>query len=146
MAASTTDPVSEITALLQARKALIHDKDSSALIAQSAPDVVSFDALPPLARQGTDALREKLATWLGGYDGPIDFAIHDLAVTANDEVGFAHYLYRVTGTMTDGAAVDMWLRATVGLVKRDGVWQITHEHTSVPFDAATGQAALELTP
>jgi ketosteroid isomerase-like protein len=146
MAISTTDPVSEITALLKARKDLIHDKDAGALIAQSAPDVVSFDALPPLARQGADALREKLATWFGGYDGPIGFTIHDLAVTANDEVGFAHYLYRVTGTTTNGAAVDMWLRATVGLVKRDGIWQVTHEHTSVPFDAASGQAALQLTP
>jgi len=33
----------------------------------------------------------------------------------------------------------------VGLVKHDSVWQITHEHTSVPF-AAGGQAALQLTP
>ena len=146
MATRTPDPVAEITALLKARKDLIHDKDSAALIAQSAPDVVSFDALPPLARQGADALREKVATWFAGYDGPIGFTIHDLAVTANDEVGFAHYLYRVNGTMTDSAAVDMWLRATVGLVKRDGAWQITHEHTSIPFDAATGRAALELTP
>jgi ketosteroid isomerase-like protein len=146
MATGTTDPIAEITALLQARQDLIHDKDAAALIAQSAPDVVSFDALPPLARQGTAALREKLATWFGGYAGPIGFTIRDLAVTANDEVGFAHYLYRVTGTMTDGTAVDMWLRATVGLVKRDGAWQVTHEHTSVPFDASTGQAALELTP
>jgi len=146
MAIGTTDPVSEITALLKARKDFIHDKDAGTLIAQSAPDVVSFDALPPLARQGTDALREKLATWFGGYDGPIGFTIHDLAVTAKDEVGFAHYLYRVTGTTTYGAAVDMWLRATVGLVKRDGIWQVTHEHTSVPFDAASGQAALQLTP
>jgi ketosteroid isomerase-like protein len=146
MATGTTDPVAEITTLLKARQGLIDDKDADALLAQSAPDVVSFDALPPLARQGTGALREKVATWFGGYDGPIGFTMRDLVVTANAGVGFAHYLYRVTGTMTDGTPVDMWVRATVGVVKHDGVWQVTHEHTSVPFDAASGQAALQLTP
>jgi uncharacterized protein (TIGR02246 family) len=146
MTAGTTDAATEITALIRARPQLIHDKDAEALVAQSAPDVITFDALPPLAWQGSDALREKIATWFGGYASPITVTIRDLQVTARDDIGFAHYLYRVTGTTTDGTDVDMWVRATLGLVKQDGAWQVTHEHTSVPFDAATGRAALDLQP
>jgi ketosteroid isomerase-like protein len=62
MTAVTTDAATEITALIRARPQLIHDKDAEALVAQSAPDVITFDALPPLAWQGSDALREKIAT------------------------------------------------------------------------------------
>ena len=67
-------------------------------------------------------------------------------ITAGDDVAFAHYLYRVTGTMTNGTALDMWLRTSMGLRKIDGAWTITHEHTSVPFDTESGRAALDLTP
>jgi ketosteroid isomerase-like protein len=146
MTSEATDAVAEITALIMARPRLIHAKDATALLAQSAHDVVTFDALPPLAWQGTEALREKIATWFGGYASPISVTIRDLQVTAREDIGFAHYLYQVTGTTTDGTDVAMWVRATVGLVKRDGAWQVTHEHTSVPFDAATGKAALDLEP
>jgi ketosteroid isomerase-like protein len=48
--------------------------------------------------------------------------------------------------MTDGKAVDMWVRSTMGLQRRDGVWVITHEHNSVPFDAESGKASLDLAP
>jgi ketosteroid isomerase-like protein len=140
------DAVAEITSLIMARPRLIHAKDVTALLAQSAPDVVTFDALPPLSWQGTEALREKIATWFGGYASPISVMIRDLQVTARDDIGFAHYLYQVTGTTTDGTDVAMWVRATVGLVKQHGSWHVTHEHTSVPFDAATGKAALDLEP
>jgi ketosteroid isomerase-like protein len=146
MPSVAVDAVAEITALLTARPRLIYDKDAAALVAQSASDVVTFDALPPLAWQGTEALREKVATWFGGYAGPINITIRDLQVTARDDIGFAHYLYQVTGTTTDGTEVNMWVRATVGLVKQHGAWHVTHEHTSVPFDAATGKAVLDLEP
>ena len=61
-------------------------------------------------------------------------------------MAFGHYLYRVTGTTREGGEVDMWVRATLGLRRIDGEWRITHEHHSVPFDAETGGAALDLEP
>jgi ketosteroid isomerase-like protein len=48
--------------------------------------------------------------------------------------------------MTNDSAVDMWVRSTVCLCKSGGDWLIVHEHTSVPFDAESGRAALDLTP
>ncbi|MGO7947064.1 hypothetical protein ACC722_38255, partial [Rhizobium ruizarguesonis] len=37
-------------------------------------------------------------------------------------------LMRMTGTKTDGAAVDIWFRQTLGLVKQDGRWLVAHQH------------------
>jgi uncharacterized protein (TIGR02246 family) len=147
----TTAPIStsnedQIRALVDDRVRAIHQKDVAALVARTAPDIVSFDALPPLHRTGAEAIRARAEEWFGGYDGPIGYEVRDLRITAGDDVAFAHYLYRVTGTLTGGAVVDMWVRTTMGLRQAEGVWVITHEHNSVPFDAASGKAALDLTP
>jgi hypothetical protein len=40
----------------------------------------------------------------------------------------------------------MWVRATLGLVRRDGTWVIFHDHESSPFDPETGQALTDLAP
>ena len=82
----------------------------------------------------------------GQYDGRIGYEVRDLRIAAGDDIAFAHFLYHVTGTMTDGNKVDMWVRTTIGLQKTDGVWVITHEHNSVPFDAESGKASLDLPP
>jgi uncharacterized protein (TIGR02246 family) len=144
--ATTGSSEDQIRALLEERVRAIHDKDAQALVSACAPDIVSFDALPPLQRLGAEAVRHRAEEWLGWYDGPIGYDIRDLRITAGDDTAFASYLYRVTGTMTNGSAVDMWVRSTMGLQKRDGQWAIAHEHTSVPFDAESGQAALNLAP
>jgi ketosteroid isomerase-like protein len=137
----------QIRALIEGRVRAIDDKDVEALVATAAPGVVSFDALPPLQRVGPEAIRTRLQEWFGWYDGPIGYEVHDLHITAGDDIAFAHYLYHVTGRMTNGKPVDMWVRTTMGLQKTDeGVWAITHEHNSVPFDAESGKASLDLTP
>jgi ketosteroid isomerase-like protein len=48
--------------------------------------------------------------------------------------------------MTNGRAVDMWVRSTVCFFKGEGGWVIEHEHTSVPFDAESGRASVDLQP
>jgi ketosteroid isomerase-like protein len=56
-----------------------------------------------------------------------------LSITSGDDVAFCHSLNRIHGTRTDGERTDVWVRATVGFRKMDGMWTITHEHYSVPF-------------
>jgi len=145
-ASSTTTNEDQLRALIADRVRAIYDKDVEALVARVAPDVVSFDALPPLQRIGAEAIRARLQEWFGWYDGPIGYQVRDLRITAGDDITFAHFLYHVTGAMTNGNEVDMWVRTTVGLQKTDGVWVITHEHNSVPFDAESGKASLVAKP
>jgi ketosteroid isomerase-like protein len=142
MSTRSADAEVAITQLIMAREGVIHDKNLEALISQSDPALREFDVLAPLAWPGLDPLREKFT----GYDGPIGYEVRDLEVTASDDLGFAHYVYNVSGTLNDGNAVDMWVRATVCLVNHDGKWRITHEHNSVPYDFQSGKALTDLRP
>ncbi|CAN5683607.1 nuclear transport factor 2 family protein [soil metagenome] len=143
---ATTTAEQEIRDLIEARAEAIRAKNAQEVLRVIAPDIVLYDALESLQRVGPAETIEKTTEWLSWYEGPIGFEIQDMVVTANNDIGFAHYLYRVSGTMANGTAVDMWVRSTMGLRRAQGQWQVTHEHTSVPFDPETGKALLTATP
>jgi ketosteroid isomerase-like protein len=126
-------------ALIEARVAAVAAKDVETLVAQYAEDVTLFDALGPLRDTGRDVERRRLREWFGAYRTAIDLRIRDLEVVAGGDVAFAHYLFQVKGTMTDGTVVDMAVRSTVGFRRGEDGWKIVHEHSSVPF-TPTGTA------
>jgi ketosteroid isomerase-like protein len=132
--------------LIEERVRAVRAKDVDALMSAHAPDVVMFDALEPLRYVGSEAVRERAGQWLTWYQGPVGYEVRDLSVTAGETVAFCHYLYRVSGTMTNGSEVDMWVRSTVCFRKVGGDWVVAHEHTSVPFDAESGKASVDLKP
>ena len=67
-------------------------------------------------------------------------------MNADGDLGFCSFLYRVSGTLAAGDEVDMWVRATLCCRRIDGRWLIVHDHESVPFDPAGGQALTSLAP
>jgi ketosteroid isomerase-like protein len=73
--ATGSSPEDRIRELLEERVRAIHDLDARALTRACAPDIVSFDALPPLQRLGAEAVRARAAEWLGWYDGPVGYEI-----------------------------------------------------------------------
>ena len=135
-----------IRGIIEERVAAISEQDVEKLLTHHAPDVLSFDVLDPLQHAGSDTIRRRAERWLSSYEGPPGYEVRDLNVTAGETVAFCRYLYRVTGTLKAGGTVDMWVRATVCFGKADGGWKIVHEHQSVPFDAQTGKASLDLKP
>lgn len=140
------NPELELRDLIDERVRSVHERDSATLAARPAEDVITFDVLPPLNSRGSQATLEHLQAWFDGYDGPIDYSAHDVQVTAQGDLGFCSYLYHVAGTLKTGAQVDMWVRATLCCRRIDGRWRIVHDHESVPFDPATGQAVTNLEP
>lgn len=136
----------QIRALIEDRVKAVHAKDINGVMSNHAPDILSFDVVNPLQYTGSDTVRERAEEWFSWYQGPIGYEIRDLSITTGADVAFCHYLYRVSGTRTDGGKVDMWVRATVCYRKIDGTWMITHEHNSVPFDVETFKASLDLKP
>jgi ketosteroid isomerase-like protein len=92
--ATTGSSKDQIRALLDERVRAIRDRDAQALTSVCAPDVVSFDALPPLQRLGVEAVRARAEEWLGWYDGPVGYDIRDLRITAGDDTAFASSLPR----------------------------------------------------
>jgi uncharacterized protein (TIGR02246 family) len=141
-----TDAEVQLREIVRERVDAVHAKDPAPLAARQAPDIVTFDVLPPLHAHGSDAVEAKTQAWFDAYAGDIGYEVQDLQVTARDDVGFCSFLYHVSGTLASGGNVDMWVRATLGCRRIDGKWLITHDHESVPFDAETGQALTDLNP
>jgi uncharacterized protein (TIGR02246 family) len=124
----------------------LHAKDLNTLMSYYAPDILTFDILPPLQYQGVDAYRKNFEAWFAAVHGPIDYETHDLRIMTGEDVAFCHSLNRVRSTRITGETTETWVRVTVGFQKIGGTWKITHEHVSVPCDMETSQASLDLQP
>jgi ketosteroid isomerase-like protein len=124
----------------------LHDKDVTALQANTASDVLTFDLEPPLQSRGLDPAGEQ--AWFDTWDGPIELEIRNLEITASDDVAFTTSLNRIGGVKADGGGrTEVWVRQTAGFVNRDGRWMMTHRHESAPFymDGSV-KAAIDLKP
>ncbi len=136
----------QIRKLIDDRAKAVREKDIGTSVASYAPDIVSFDVVNPLQKIGLDACRKRAEDWFSSFQGPIGYEIRYLSISTGDDVAFSHSLNRVSATKTDGAKLEMWWRATVCYRRIEGKWMVTHEHQSVPFDAETGKASLDLQP
>jgi ketosteroid isomerase-like protein len=143
---SKTNDEVQIRTIINERVKAVRDKDINALLSNHASDILSFDVINPLQYIGADTVRERAQKWVSSFQSAIGYEVQDLSITTGETVAFCHYLYRVSGTLIDGAKVEMWVRATVCLSKIDDKWTIVHEHQSVPFDSETGKASLNLEP
>jgi uncharacterized protein (TIGR02246 family) len=135
-----------IRTVIDAITKAVRAKDVEAMLAQCAPDIVTFDMVPPLKHQGSQAIRGLWARTLAAFDPPLEYEVHDLDISVDGDIAFARCLNRFGGTKKDGRRVLNSLRSTFGLRKIDGQWKVVHEHVSVPFDMETGKAMLELKP
>ena len=134
---------SQIRQLIADSSRAIAARDLDRLMAYYDKDVITYDVKPPF-QMGKDALRNTWETCLPYF--PQEFAIEtrDLAVTADDNVAFAHWLFRITTPEENHPAARTWMRASAGYRKQYGVWRIVHDHCSVPFDPMTSKAVLTL--
>jgi ketosteroid isomerase-like protein len=105
-------------------------KDINALLFNHTLDILSFDVINPLQYVGADTVRERAQKWFSSFQSSIGSEIRDLSITMGETVAFCHYLYRVSGTLRDGGAVEMWVRATVCLSKIDDKWTIVHDRAN----------------
>jgi uncharacterized protein (TIGR02246 family) len=122
----------------------VRAKDLNKVMAYYSPDVVTFDAVPPLQSRGPATYRKNWDECFAMFPGPIGYEHRDLQITAGDELAFAHALGRMTGTTTKGEQVDMAFRVTACYRKIGDKWVVVHEHVSAPFDPKTNKAVLDL--
>jgi len=111
-----------------------------------APDIVSFDIVPPLQHVGAEAKWKNWVDVFSVYQRPLGYEIHDLTLTVGDDVAFGHSLNRISGTLKNGNRTDYWVRWTGCFRKIDGNWLIVHDQVSVPLDVESGKALLNLKP
>jgi ketosteroid isomerase-like protein len=120
--------------------------DLEGVMALYAPDVVSFDIVPPLRHMGVEAKRKQWVDAFATYQRPLGYEIRDLTLTVGDDVAFGHSLNRISGTLQNGQRSEFWLRWTAGFRKIEGNWLIAHDQVSVPVDFESGRALLDLEP
>jgi ketosteroid isomerase-like protein len=139
----------QIRQLMAEWEAAMHGRDAERIVARYAPEIVKFDLAPPLRQLAPEALDvERVRRWLSGFDGPIEYEIRDLSVTAGDEIAFCHSLNRLSATPHGSPqAFNLWFRATLGLRKIGGAWRVVHQHLSTPFYMdGSFKAAVDLQP
>ena len=111
-----------------------------------APDIVSFDIVPPLRHVGAEKKRKQWVDAFAIYQPPLGYETHDVTIAVGDDVAFGHSLNRVSGTLKNGRRSDFWVRWTACFRKINGNWRIAHDHVSVPVDPESGKALLDLAP
>ncbi len=136
----------QIRKLITDRAKAMQTKDINVLMASYSPNVIEYDAVNTLQYSGINEARKRAESWFGAYNGGIGYETRDMKITTSSDVAFCHFLYCVSGTLNSGGAVNMWVRDTVCFQKIEGNWVVTHEHTSVPFEAESGKASLALQP
>jgi PhnB protein len=135
----------EIRALIDAWAKAMRAKEVDGVLSHYAADSVTFDLAPPLISAGADA--KGLQAWFATWQGPLDYVVRDLRITAGDDVAFGRSLNRLSGTTTDGEKTGLWFRQTLCFRKMRGDWRIAHQHESVPFYMdGSYRAAVDLEP
>lgn len=118
----------------------VRAKDIERIFSNYATDIVAFDAIAQLQFKGADAYRTHWETCMTMCPGPMIFELHDLRITAGEDVAFAHGLNRCGGTGPDGNDMSGWMRLTACFRKQHGKWLVVHEHFSAPFDPESDKA------
>ncbi|MGV3527216.1 MAG: YybH family protein [Candidatus Sericytochromatia bacterium] len=132
---SAVNDESQIRQLLEAWATATQEGRLDDVLAHHAPDVRIYDVLPPLYYDSAQAYRRSWGDWQPDTQGEAQFALQELAVVAGPEVAFAHGFIQCGGTLPNGETFADRVRATFCLQKKDGAWQVTHQHISKPFSS-----------
>lgn len=143
--ATKTKDEAAIRELIDQWRDAVCRKDIEGVMANYAPNMVSFDAWGEL-QNPVNVYRDHWEQCFAGHDDPINLEHHDVRLVVGDSVAFCHCLIHMTGTLADGTKNDFWGRGTICFEKINGRWLVTHEHASAPFDPMTGKACIDLTP
>jgi uncharacterized protein (TIGR02246 family) len=124
----------ELRALIARWSKAVRDQDIAGIRADHDSDVLMFDVPPPFLSRGLDAYMATWETFFAWQAKPVQFDLHDIAITADNDVAFATALGRCCD-LSSGERVDLEFRLTMGFRKLDGQWRILHEHHSIPATA-----------
>jgi ketosteroid isomerase-like protein len=135
------DDVAQIKALEGRFAAAVNAKDVDAIMKVYVPgeSLLAFDLVPPRQYVGAAAYRKDWEGFFATVKGPLKFTMTDLAVDADQSLGYSHSIQSYAYTDVKGKPIDATVRVTDIYRKIGGQWLIEHEHESFPVDLATGK-------
>jgi ketosteroid isomerase-like protein len=141
-------PEEDIHQLLQRRENAIMSGDADAALRLLAADVEVYDLPPPLRTQG-DAARDPdaLKAWFDTWNGPVQSTLSAPTILVDGDLAVVFGLLRIRGDKKGVGPTEVWTRSTSVLQRREGHWQVVHEHLSVPMHMdGSDKAAVDLKP
>jgi len=136
----------EIKRVIEGYVEAFRAKDLDGVMSIYAPEIVTFDLVPPLQYVGADAMRNRWEEVFSSVPGPVGYEIADLSITVGEEIAFTHSFNRTSATLPTGQQIGTWVRWTACWRKIGGQWLLVHDQVSVPVDVQTGKAVLDLKP
>jgi len=124
----------------------VRNKNIEGVMSIYAPEIVTFDIVPPLQYVGADAMRKRWEEVFSSLPGPVGYEIADLSITVGEDMAFTHSFNRTSATLPTGQQIGTWVRWTACWRKIGGQWLLVHDQVSVPVDLQTGKAVLDLKP
>jgi ketosteroid isomerase-like protein len=110
--------------------AFLADPGAPLALYEESEDLYWFDLFTPGEYHG-DQVR-KFYNWMGPqFVGTVEFK--EIKVFAKGGAGFVVLKQKYTATDGEGNQVEMLMRQTDGVLKRDGAWKIAHTHISFPI-------------
>ena len=137
-----------VTHALDVYAAAVYAKDVEGFTALYDDDIHVFDSWGQWQYQGIDQWRGMAAGWFGSLgDERVQVEFNDVQSAVGEDVAFGHAAVTFAGVSADGERLRaMTNRITVNLAKKNGVWKIAHEHSSLPIDLETGKGMFSLRP
>lgn len=123
----------EVRAVLEEWAAATRQGRKEQVLRHHAEDLVIFDVLPPMKYESAEAYRRSWDEWQPETQGEAVFDLEELAITAREELAFAHCFIRCGGGLADGSRFQDLVRATFCLEKVNGAWRVQHQHVSKPY-------------
>ncbi|WP_201285579.1 YybH family protein [Chelativorans xinjiangense] len=120
MAAQQAIDEAQIRQRIDKLVAAIRAMDLEGMKSIYAPDIVSFDIVPPLQHVGAKAKWKNWVDAFAMYKHPLGYEIRNLKITLGDDLAFGHSLNRISGTLKNGNSSDFWARWTTCFRKIDG--------------------------
>lgn len=137
----STDDNNPVREAMDAYADAVNAKDLGAFAALYSEDVHVFDSWGQWQYDGIEAWRGMAAEWFSSLgEERVEVSFDAVSSTVGAEVAFGSAAVSFSGISVDGTRLrSMTNRFTVGLEKSTGVWKISHEHSSLPIDMATGK-------
>ena len=134
----------DVAQLLATYSDAAYGKDVDRFMTLYAPTVRVFDLWGAWEVRGAEAWRESVSGWFGSLgDERVVVEFDEVDIALGGDAGSVVALVAYSAESASGDRIrQMTNRLTWVLARTDGLWRVTHEHTSAPVDDATGKVIL----
>jgi len=129
------DEKKQISEIIEEWAKAVREENINGILANHSNNILMFDVPPPLQSKGIDAYKRSWNIFFSWSKKPVIFNINELEIITSNTVAYCHGIGQCMGIGSDDREESLKFRLTIGFIKEDGHWIITHEHHSLPSEA-----------